>query len=86
MEAHVYYVEKSFGYKKLSTEEQLNTELKKLYEHQIIPYIPKGLCATVYTQLSDVEDEINGLVTYDRAIVKVNPDLIVQVHDKMILG
>ncbi|MDD4762767.1 MAG: glycoside hydrolase family 2 TIM barrel-domain containing protein [Sphaerochaetaceae bacterium] len=86
VEDHVYNVEKSFGYKKLRTEEQLNTELKKLYEHQIIPYIPKGLCATVYTQLSDVEDEINGLVTYDRAIVKVNPDLIVQVHDKMILG
>ena len=36
--------------------------------------IERGLCAAVYTQLTDVEDEVNGLVTYDRAVVKVSPE------------
>ena len=34
----------------------------------------KGLCATVYTQLSDVEDETNGLLTYDRKEMKIKPE------------
>ena len=38
-----------------------------------MPAIRKGLCASVYTQISDVEDEINGLLTYDRKVEKVDP-------------
>ena len=38
----------------------------------VLPAIPRGLCGIIYTQLSDVEDEINGLYTYDRAVCKVN--------------
>ncbi len=38
----------------------------------VLPSIPHGLCGCIYTQLSDVEDEINGLYTYDRAVCKVN--------------
>ena len=38
----------------------------------IIKNIPLGLCAFIYTQLSDVEDEVNGLITYDRKVIKVN--------------
>ena len=36
----------------------------------------RGLCAAIYTQLSDVEDEVNGLVTYDRKIEKMQPELL----------
>ena len=46
------------------------------YFEQIIPAIPKGLSATVYTQLSDVEDEVNGLITYDRKVIKVDVEKI----------
>ena len=41
----------------------------------------KGLAAAVYTQLSDVEDEINGLVTYDRSVVKIEPERMRQITD-----
>ena len=40
----------------------------------ILPAIPRGLCGSVYTQVSDVEDEINGLLSYDRADDKGEPD------------
>ena len=43
----------------------------KLYLEKLKPLISKGLCACVYTQVSDVEEEINGLVTYDRQVIKV---------------
>ena len=45
-----------------------------LYEREILPAIGKGLQGTVYTQLFDVEDETNGLYTYDRQVCKVTPE------------
>jgi len=35
--------------------------------------IDKGLAAAIYTQTTDVEGEVNGLMTYDREIIKMNP-------------
>ncbi|MGX6978798.1 glycoside hydrolase family 2 protein [Vagococcus elongatus] len=63
--------ERLFGYKMYETKEKLTTAYVKLFEEEIFPAISKGLAGTVYTQLSDVEEEINGLVTYDRHVVKV---------------
>ena len=46
----------------------------RLYEKEVLPCMEKQkLCAAIYTQLSDVEDEINGLVTYDRRVEKLAP-------------
>ena len=42
-----------------------------MYERDVIPYIEKGLSASIYTQLSDVEQETNGLISYDRKRIKV---------------
>ena len=61
----------NFGYRGYKTPEALEAAYRKLYEAQIIPAKEKGLAACVYTQLSDVEDEVNGLVTYDRRVVKL---------------
>jgi beta-galactosidase/beta-glucuronidase len=63
----------SYGYRFFSTPAELEAAILRLYEEEILPAIPRGLCAAVYTQLTDVEDEVNGLVTYDRAVVKVDP-------------
>ena len=41
----------------------------------------KGLCAAVYTQLSDIEQEINGFMTYDRKVIKVNVKEIKEAND-----
>jgi len=60
-----------FGYKKFANEQALWKAYRDLYEQQILPAIPKGLAATVYTQLTDVEDELNGILTYDRRVVKL---------------
>jgi len=68
---HIFNPDKSYGYGTCKTTEQLNQRLLKVYQERVIPAVKKGLCASVYTQVSDVEDEINGLVTYDRKVVKV---------------
>ncbi len=70
-EGHVFDESKEFGYKKFQTQEELVAALKKLYLEKLLPLIEKGLCGCIYTQVSDVEEEINGLVTYDRKIIKV---------------
>lgn len=63
--------EKDFGYKRFQTKEVFLEAYRKLYLNEIIPAKSKGLCAAVYTQLTDVEDELNGLVTYDRKVIKL---------------
>lgn len=60
-----------YGYRKFDTVEQLTAAYRQLTEAQLFPLIEKGLSGAVYTQLSDVEEEVNGLVTYDRRVVKI---------------
>ena len=64
-------VERIFGYKKFDTLEDISKAYHELYEKQVLPLIEKGLSGVVYTQLSDIEEEVNGLVTYDRKVVKI---------------
>jgi len=64
-------VERVFGYKKFDTTEELSKAYKELYEGQVLPLIENGLSGVVYTQLSDIEEEVNGLVTYDRKVIKI---------------
>ena len=78
-EDHVFNPDKSYGYGGCGTLEQLNTAVKKLYLEEVLPCIEKGLCAAIYTQVSDVEDEINGVMTYDRKICKLQPETMVPV-------
>ena len=61
-------------YGKTDTEEQLTAAIGKMYAEMVNPAIAAGLCGVVYTQLSDVEDEINGLYTYDRQVCKVDKE------------
>jgi len=75
---------KSFIYKKLKSKEELTQAIVKLYEKQIIPAKQKGLAATIYTQLSDVEQETNGLISYDRKEVKVLPNLILKMSQALL--
>ena len=65
-----------FGYFKYKTKEELNAAYRNLIVNEIMPNIPKGLSATVYTQLSDVEDEVNGFITYDRKVIKIDTNMV----------
>ncbi len=83
IENHVWNREKSFGYVMYKTKETLTKAYKKLFEKQIIPNIKKGLSATVYTQVSDVEFEVNGIYTYDRELLKIDADTIREINTKL---
>ena len=62
-----------FGYKRFRDISSLNNAIEKLFDKEIIPAKEQGLSLIVYTQLTDVEEETNGLVTYDRKVQKVDP-------------
>lgn len=68
--------EKEYGYKTFRTQEALEEGYEKLMKETVLPAVKEGVSATVYTQLSDVEEEINGLLTYDREVLKMEPGLI----------
>jgi beta-galactosidase/beta-glucuronidase len=75
---------KTYGYKKFTNSKEFETEIEKLYLEQIIPAIENGLCAAVLTQLSDVEDETNGLLTYDRQVLKIDQEKMKNISDKLL--
>ena len=64
-------------------EKALSKAYKVLFKTQIIPLIKKGLCATVYTQVSDVEFEVNGILTYDRKLVKLDEKMLKEINAQM---
>lgn len=74
----------SFGYRGFKTTDKLNAAFKKLYETEIMTARKKGLAACVYTQLSDVEDELNGFVTYDRECVKFDVTTVRDINKTLI--
>ena len=67
---------REFGYRHFETADDLAAGFVALHREQIEPALAQGLAATVYTQLSDVEDELNGLLTWDREVLKITADLI----------
>ena len=83
VEGHVFNPDKTYGYGGYKTLAELNEAVEKLYREEILPCIEKGLCAAIYTQLSDVEDEINGLLTYDRKVCKLKPETMVPVAEDL---
>jgi len=71
VQGHTWQDERNWGYRNLTTKEQLTEEYTRLLG-RLRPMIGRGLSAAVYTQTSDVEIEVNGLMTYDRAMIKVD--------------
>jgi len=64
-------LDRIFGYRKYDTSEAFADAYHHLMEDDVRPLISQGLCGAIYTQLTDIEEEVNGLITYDRKIVKV---------------
>ena len=76
---HIYNPDKTYGYGTCKTLRELNEKMRELYEKHVIPQVKNGLCAAIYTQVSDVEDEINGLVTYDRKVTKAEKETMLSI-------
>ena len=74
---------KTYGYKKFRSRDALTNGLKNLFLHILLPAVPKGVSASVYTQLSDVEEEVNGILTYDREVVKPVPHTIKSLNHQL---
>lgn len=67
---------REFGYRHFETAPELSDGFVALHRDQIEPAVADGLAATVYTQLSDVEDELNGLLTWDREVLKIPAEVV----------
>jgi beta-galactosidase/beta-glucuronidase len=72
-----------FGYKRFQTGAQFEAAFVRLHDEQIVPAVRRGLAAVIYTQLADVEDEVNGLVTYDRKLVKIAENVVRAVNARI---
>ena len=70
---HSFNLDKTYGYRFFTDLRAYEDALDALYRDEILPLAAKGLSAAVLTQVSDVEDETNGLLTYDRRVLKVTP-------------
>ena len=70
---HSFNLCKTYGYRKYENRENYALGVQALYD-EVIPLAEKGLCGAVYTQVSDVEDETNGLFTFDREVLKLQPE------------
>lgn len=79
VENHIFNEKKDYGYKKFNDIDEFNKALYNLYQNDVINNIKNGLAGCIYTQVSDVEDEINGLLTYDRKVCKVNKDTMLDI-------
>ena len=80
---HVWNIKKCFGYLMFRNKDTLSNAYRRLHTGQVIPLIKHGLCALVYTQVSDVENEVNGILTYDRKLVKLDEDMLRDINSKL---
>ena len=74
---------KTYGYKKFRSQRALTSGIKALFLNTLLPAVPKGISASVYTQLSDVEEEVNGILTYDREMIKPVPHTIKSLNHRL---
>ena len=82
-EDHVFNTESTYGYGKYANQEEYAAAVAALYWEQVIPAAEKGLCAAVYTQVSDVEDETNGILSYDRKVCKLSADRMLPIAEAL---
>ena len=80
LRAHSFNSDKTYGYRIYRSRTDFVAALRRLYG-SLLPLVKAGLCGAVYTQVSDVEDETNGLMTFDRAAMKLMPEELRDLSD-----
>lgn len=75
--------EKEFGYRHYHSSEELTANYRRLWEEEVYPNLEWGLCSAIYTQTSDIEEEINGLMTYDREVDKMDIGVVRRMNAKL---
>lgn len=74
---------KKFGYRHYDSAEALTAAYRGLMEKEIFPNVARGLSAAIYTQVSDIETEINGVMTYDREVDKLSRDVVRELNGEL---
>jgi hypothetical protein len=82
LERHTWQSKDNWGYRSYQTREELNLAFAALYD-RMPQLIAEGLSASVYTQTTDVEIEVNGLLTYDRAELKIDRDVARRANESL---
>ena len=82
IEGHTWVPEQGWGYVEYDTEEKV-TDTYVEYANKLLNLIPRGFSAAVYTQTTDCEVELNGLMTYDREVIKLNEQRIREINLKI---
>lgn len=79
---HLWQQDKNWGYRDFGSAEELVNQYEALLD-RLGPLIDQGLAAAVYTQFTDVEGEVNGLVTYDRQVIKIPMERLAELHHRL---
>ena len=79
---HLWVPDRNWGYVRLNSPKEVTDEYEK-YADMLAKLIQRGFAAAVYTQTTDVEVEVNGLMTYDRKVIKVEPDRIRKINQRL---
>jgi hypothetical protein len=80
--SHVFG-ENNYGYKSFKNPEMLKDAVVNLYENELSPLVERGVSALVYTQISDVEDETNGFLSYDRRVEKIDRETLLEISENL---
>lgn len=79
---HLWTPDKNWGYVKFATPKEVTDEYVQ-YADMLLRLVKKGFSAAVYTQITDVEEEVNGLITYDRKQIKVDEKRVKEINERI---
>ena len=80
---HIFIEGKNYGYTLCRDSADMEARVLALYRNEVIPAVYAGLGGSVYTQISDVEDETNGFYTYDRTLCKISAKAFAQIRNEI---
>lgn len=83
VEGHLWQTDKNWGYIQYKSADEVADTYEE-YANELIGFVKKGFSGAIYTQTTDVEGEVNGLMTYDRKVIKLNVDRIKAINSKVI--
>lgn len=83
LQGHLWQTDRNWGYVQYKNGDEVLDEYAR-FADQLILLIKQGVCGAVYTQTTDVEGEVNGLMTYDRKVVKMNEGKLREINTKVI--
>ncbi len=81
MKGHLWQPNKNWGYVQFKNTKEVTDEYVKFGE-SLLELVPRGVSGAVYTQTTDVEVEVNGLMTYDRKAIKIEEERVREINKK----